>query len=670
MEDAKKKLLAEARAHETRADWKAAGDAFARAGAHEEATRVYLAGGHFAQAGQTLLRLADGNQPGAAAARKGVLLKAAICFSRAGEVARAVQIFLDAGERRRAVELLQSLGDTVNAARIESDRTGRVQLVGYAAPKEERSDRDVEAAHRLESSGKREAALEAYVLQKQWADAARLARELGKTERAAGYFADASMPFEAAECYLACRNRDKALDCLWRVTSAHPRYREACIQAIRVCADRSLLPFDLEHLVTPFLATDPNSDDEVDVFYAAALLYESNHSYEHAANCYRRILTQRPRYRDAEDRLRATVAEDRGASAKDFERIVQEEQVFRNAVGRQATPLTAPGWPSEPAVPDSLPELPELPDLPELPSRPSPPFAGPRSATPTRALSALPMAQGGLVRAGAVINDRYRLEKKIGQGGMGAVFKAFDLELDENIAIKFLAAGMVDDEVLGRFKQEVSLSRQFSHPNVIRMYDLGSFGDNRYITMELLEGEDLGAVLKRGPLPLQQAIALLIHACNALQVVHDRGVVHRDVKPDNFFLTKDGVLKVMDFGIAKRPSTGKGLTRAGMMAGTPQYVAPEQASDFGNVTHLADIYALGCIAYRMLTGRVPFDGEEIMSILLAHVSQPPLPPRELNPTIPVDLEAIVLRLLAKKPEDRVQSCRDLAALLSSLYSTG
>jgi len=323
--------------------------------------------------------------------------------------------------------------------------------------------------------------------------------------------------------------------------------------------------------------------------------------------------------------------------------------------------------PDLPDLPD-LPGLPALPDLPDLPPLPQP-ARGPQAATPTRHvdISGMPMAEGGLLREGVVIGERYRLEKKIGQGGMGAVFKAFDLDLGETIAIKFLAAGLVDNEVLGRFKQEVSLSRQFTHPNVIRMYDLGGFGDNKYITMELLEGEDLGAVLKRGPIPFDQAIALLIHACNALQIVHDHGVVHRDVKPDNFFLCKNGVLKVMDFGIAKRQSASKGLTRAGMMAGTPQYIAPEQASDFGNVTHLADIYALGCIAYRMLTGQVPFDADDVMRILLAHMSQAPAPPRTLNPAIPVDLETIVLQLLAKRPEDRVQSCRELSALLSAMF---
>lgn len=187
--------------------------------------------------------------------------------------------------------------------------------------------------------------------------------------------------------------------------------------------------------------------------------------------------------------------------------------------------------------------------------------------------------------------------------------------------------------------------------------------------MELLDGQDLGAVLKHEQLSIADAVTILVQACRALQAVHDHGVVHRDVKPENFFLTSKGVLKVMDFGIAKRSNARKGLTRAGTTAGTPQHIAPEQASDFGNVTHLADLYALGCIAYRMLTGRVPFDADEVMPILVAHLSQEPVPPRTLNPAIPPQLEAIVLRLLAKKPEQRVQSCRELAGQLVRLSIT-
>ena len=172
--------------------------------------------------------------------------------------------------------------------------------------------------------------------------------------------------------------------------------------------------------------------------------------------------------------------------------------------------------------------------------------------------------------------------------------------------------------------------------------------------------------MEQAPLDFDQGLALLVQACNALQVVHERGVIHRDIKPDNFFITDEGVLKVMDFGIAKRHSAGRGLTRAGMMAGTPQYIAPEQVNNFSGVTHLADLYALGCIAYQMFAGTVPFDADEVMPILIAHMSRAPEPPRQRNPAIPAELETVILRLLAKKPEARVQSCRELAAILSGI----
>ena len=672
MEESRRQLVTEGRACEKRGDLKGAGDAYVRAGTHEDAARVYLAGGCFEAAGKSLLHLSGYGPARSAPAdanRKSLLLKAAICFSRGGDIPRAVELFIACGERRRGVDLLRSVGDMVNAARVEADRSSHVELVGYAKPAKPQPEAELRAARRLESTGKREAALEAYASLEQWPDAARLAMALGKPDRAGEYFDAAAMPFEAAECYFSIRHWDQALDSLWRVTAAHPRYREACVKAIRTCSDRSTLTFELERLVAKFMLTPPANDEEADAFYALAMLFEGNQSFDSAASCYRKLLAVRPRFRDAEDRLRATDAEEHGASAKDFGRIVQEEQGFRDAVKRHNTPIVSPALRAGLIAPDSMPDVQPVDDLPELPSLPSlPSLPGGRHLTPPPQVvpAAAPVAELGPPREGLVINERYRLGKKIGQGGMGAVYKARDMELEEDVAIKFLATGLIDEEVLGRFKQEVSLSRQFAHPNVIRMYDLGSYGDQKFMTMELLEGEDLGSIVRPGALPIDKGIVLLIQAANALAVVHDHGVVHRDVKPDNFFLTKDGVLKVMDFGIAKRQQTSTGLTRANVTAGTPQYLAPEQASDFGGVTHLADIYALGCIAYKMFTGTVPFDGEDVMPILLAHMATPPIPPRNLNPAIPEDLEKIILQLLAKRPAQRVQSCRDLATLLGGL----
>ena len=345
MEDSKRQLIAEGRAAERRGDLKSAGDVYARAGAHEDAARVYLAGNLFEEAGKSLLQLsgyASNRSAPPDANRRSLLLRAAICFARANDIPRAVELYVACGERSRAVALLRSVGDMANAARLEASRGGFVELVGYARPDKAQPEEALRAARRLESTGKHEAALDAYVGLEQWQDAARLARALGRYDRAAEYYEAASMHFEAAECYLAARNRDQGLENLWRVPNTHPRYRDACVLAIRVCADRSVLPFELEHMVGKLISSKPASDPEAEAFYALGILFETNRSYDGAATCYRQLLAARPGYRDAQDRLRAASDQEQGSSAQDFRRIVEEEQGVREALKRHATPIATP----------------------------------------------------------------------------------------------------------------------------------------------------------------------------------------------------------------------------------------------------------------------------------------------------------------------------------------
>jgi serine/threonine-protein kinase len=298
-----------------------------------------------------------------------------------------------------------------------------------------------------------------------------------------------------------------------------------------------------------------------------------------------------------------------------------------------------------------------------------PPIAGAVPAPPPR----IPTAGDGLdpdapleaiLSEGNTVAQRYRLEKKIGQGGMAAVFKAYDLELAEVIAIKFFTQIITDEQMLLRFKQELTLSRQLSHPNIVRLYDIGSHRGMRFITMELLQGSDLRGRLAR-PFNMVEAIDWLLQACAGLQAAHDRGVVHRDIKPENFFVTHENILKVMDFGIAKR-TTAAALTQAGMMAGTPEYMSPEQVTNFANVTHSTDLYALGVVAYEMFAGSVPFTHQELLPLLMKHVNEAPEPPRRRNPRCPPDVEAIILKLLAKAPGDRFKTCNELAQALSTV----
>jgi serine/threonine-protein kinase len=265
-----------------------------------------------------------------------------------------------------------------------------------------------------------------------------------------------------------------------------------------------------------------------------------------------------------------------------------------------------------------------------------------------------------------VVNGRYRLDVKLGEGGMASVYRATDVELGETIAMKFFMES-TDEEMITRFKQELTLSRQLTHPNIVRLYDFGSHGAQKFITMELLEGRDLGALLGGRAIELGRALGYLIQACQGLTLAHERGIVHRDIKPANFFVTKEDVLKVMDFGIAKG-KTKTALTRVGFIAGTPEYMSPEQITAFTSVTHLSDLYSLGIVAYELVTGTVPFEGE-LVQILHQHAAVDPELPRLRNPDVPKDLEDLIMRLLEKEPEKRVQSCRELATILTMLRAS-
>lgn len=243
---------------------------------------------------------------------------------------------------------------------------------------------------------------------------------------------------------------------------------------------------------------------------------------------------------------------------------------------------------------------------------------------------------------------------------MAVVYRALDLELEEPVAIKLFLPASEDPELLQRFRQELAVCRKISHPNVVRLFDIGTHESRRFISMELLSGSDLSGLLEAGrPMKLRRAIRYLVQACAGLSAAHERGIVHRDIKPENFFVTNEDVLKVMDFGIAKRAES-PGLTRAGFIAGTPTHMAPEQIQDFGKVTHLADIYALGVVAYQLFTGTLPFESEDLVPLLMMQVNDAPPRPRSHNPDLPEELEELTLRLLSKDPAKRVQSCRDLS----------
>ena len=256
----------------------------------------------------------------------------------------------------------------------------------------------------------------------------------------------------------------------------------------------------------------------------------------------------------------------------------------------------------------------------------------------------------------------YEVLGPIGRGGMGIVYKARQLSLGRIVALKTISAGnQSDPQDRLRFKTEAQAIARFQDPNIVHVYEVGEHGGRLYFSMEFLEGGSLDKRLERKPQPPRAAAQLLEILARALARVHERGLIHRDLKPGNVLMTANGVPKISDFGLARRVEGQSGQTQSGAILGTPSYMAPEQAAGkTKEITPLTDVYALGAILYEMLTGRPPFLGEGPMDTVMQVLSSDPVPPRTLQPTVPRDLETICLKCLEKEPARRYASGADLA----------
>lgn len=250
---------------------------------------------------------------------------------------------------------------------------------------------------------------------------------------------------------------------------------------------------------------------------------------------------------------------------------------------------------------------------------------------------------------------RYELAEIIGRGGMGAVYRATDLVLDRTVAVKLLPAALAEQDRrhVARFEREARAAASLTHPGVVAVYDAGEDGDTRFIVMEFVSGRSLSRVLREeAPLEPARAASIAAGVAGALAAAHAAGIVHRDVKPGNVMLTDDGEVKVLDFGIA-RALDGHTLTHSTSVLGTARYMAPEQALG-RRADARSDIYALGCVVYAMLTGHPPFTADAPAAVIHQHVNSEPVPPSELNHSVPPAFDALVMKMLVKSPAARPQ----------------
>jgi beta-lactam-binding protein with PASTA domain/predicted Ser/Thr protein kinase len=258
-----------------------------------------------------------------------------------------------------------------------------------------------------------------------------------------------------------------------------------------------------------------------------------------------------------------------------------------------------------------------------------------------------------------VLGNRYEIQGVLGQGGMAKVFKGRDTVLGRDVAVKVLSPQFAtDDQFVTRFRREAQAAAGLNHPNIVSVFDTGDQGDIHYIVMEYVHGRTLRDTIRsEGPLMPERAAEIADAVAKALSAAHETGLVHRDIKPGNIMITNDGEVKVMDFGIA-RTATGDTLTQTAAVLGTASYLSPEQAQG-EPVDPRSDIYSLGCVLYEMLTGRPPFTGDSPVAIAYKHVRDDPVPPSRLNGDIPRDLEAVVMKSMAKNPANRYQTADEL-----------
>src|SRR5574344_290778 len=262
-----------------------------------------------------------------------------------------------------------------------------------------------------------------------------------------------------------------------------------------------------------------------------------------------------------------------------------------------------------------------------------------------------------MIVKGQKVNDRYQIIKTIGEGGMANVYLAYDTILDRNVAVKVLRGDLATDEkFVRRFQREALSASSLSHPNIVEVYDVGEDNGQYYIVMEYIEGKQLKQLLKkRGKLTVSEVIDIMLQISDGLSVAHDSYIIHRDIKPQNIMIQENGLVKITDFGIAMAMNATQ-LTQTNSVMGSVHYLPPEQANGKG-ATLQSDIYSMGILMYELLTGELPYRGDNAVEIALKHLKEPFPSVKEKVPEVPQSVENIIIRATAKNPKNRYEDAR-------------
>lgn len=505
---------------------------------------------------------------------------------------------------RRAVVLFFRAGDHRSAAQVIVRCPMDLALLivdetGHAV--------GLSAAAIAEASGRFELALRLRSWLGHHEGAARLARQLGRHLDAGDLFLRAQKPIEASASFKEGGDRLQAIEALLGLEVDDPYYRSACLEVIRLAKEEGIITLAVDRFLSPFVGAPPHDPNERDALTLLANLYVETGLRENARHVADALLVANPGHPIAAQ-IRTTL--------KFMPSAASDHQL----------------------LPD-LPAAPLLPDAEDL--------------IPAPGRSPL----GGVFSVGTLVEGRYQLVERIGRGGTSAIFKALDTVLGDHIALKAFLQVVPDETADRRIRRELRMARELTHQNIVRVHELGSQQGFRYITMELLHGVDLREKMLAS-LTMARGIDYMIQICDGLGAAHAKGIVHRDVKPENCFVTDAEVVKLLDFGIAKVVSA-PGATVSGAILGTPAYIAPEQITDYSGVTHKADLYSLGMVAYEMFSGTTPFGLPDLMRLIRMHMEVVPPSPREHKPSIPPELERTILRLIEKEPARRHENCEEL-----------